>query len=372
MDMKNMSTVLKGLANSINNIASKDINEEQTKHSLVLPFFMALGYNIFDMTEFIPEYTADFGIKQGEKVDYAIVMNGQPIAVIEVKKIGKQLSQDNISQLFRYYSTTDARFAILTNGNDYWFFTDSKKTNKMDTDPYLKIRLTDLTENDTVELCKYSRDNIQRIDISNSIAEIRLRNKSVEIISDIVNGEIPTSFIDWISEVCEVSDLDRAKSAELINEAVQQVLHSVNSASNKCKPHGDTGVSRIKEEEKSNISLEKEYVFNDYTDGDWRLHSPEYIILDGARIDVKSFSEILVLAIKWLLDSGNITVQSLSEVKALHWGSDTEKIRAPKEITGYNRYVTTAFGCGQLIALIEKLFKAANVENSMIKIKFRK
>ena len=43
--------------------------EEATKTSLVLPFIQMLGYDIFDPTEVVPEFTADIGIKRGEKVD---------------------------------------------------------------------------------------------------------------------------------------------------------------------------------------------------------------------------------------------------------------------------------------------------------------
>ena len=46
--------------------------EEATKTALVMPFLQALGYDIFNPAEVIPEFTADVGIKKGEKVDYAI------------------------------------------------------------------------------------------------------------------------------------------------------------------------------------------------------------------------------------------------------------------------------------------------------------
>jgi hypothetical protein len=39
--------------------------EEATKNALVMPFINALGYNVFDPTEVVPEYTADVGIKRG-------------------------------------------------------------------------------------------------------------------------------------------------------------------------------------------------------------------------------------------------------------------------------------------------------------------
>lgn len=52
--------------------------EEAAKTTLVLPFLRALGYDIFDPSEVTPEFTCDVGTKQGEKVDYAIWVEGKP------------------------------------------------------------------------------------------------------------------------------------------------------------------------------------------------------------------------------------------------------------------------------------------------------
>ena len=35
-----------------------------------MPFIAALGYDVFNPIEVIPEFTADVGIKKNEKVDY--------------------------------------------------------------------------------------------------------------------------------------------------------------------------------------------------------------------------------------------------------------------------------------------------------------
>jgi predicted type IV restriction endonuclease len=98
--------------------------EEATKNALVMPFIGALGYNVFDPTEVTPELTADVGIKKGEKVDYAILQDGQPIMLFECKWHGAELKDGHASQLYRYFSVTHARFGVLTNGIIYRFFTD--------------------------------------------------------------------------------------------------------------------------------------------------------------------------------------------------------------------------------------------------------
>lgn len=131
--------------------------EEATKMSLVAPFFQILGYDIFNPSEFCPEFTADVGIKKGEKVDYAILINGTPIILIEVKSINKNLDRHS-SQLFRYYSATNARFAILTNGLTYRFYTDLNEKNKMDTDPFYEFNLLSLSPDDYIEIPKFSKE----------------------------------------------------------------------------------------------------------------------------------------------------------------------------------------------------------------------
>lgn len=144
--------------------------EEATKMSLVAPFFQLLGYDIFNPAEFCPEYTADVGIKKGEKVDYVIIINDKPIILIEVKCIGKKLDRHS-SQLFRYYATTNARFALLTNGIIYRFYTDLNEKNKMDSTPFYEFNLLSLSPNDYNEIPKFSKNCFNESSITDS-AEI--------------------------------------------------------------------------------------------------------------------------------------------------------------------------------------------------------
>ena len=90
--------------------------EEATKNAFILPFISALGYDVFDPCEVVPEFTADVGIKKGEKADYAIFHDGKVIVLLECKKCGTDLSSCHASQLYRYFSVTEARIAILCDG----------------------------------------------------------------------------------------------------------------------------------------------------------------------------------------------------------------------------------------------------------------
>ncbi len=130
---------LRDLASRLEKIVAQLQTEEATKNALVMPFINALGYNVFDPLEVVPEFTADVGTKKGEKVDYAIMQDGKPIILMEVKAANCNLDNAHCSQLYRYFSVTDARFSVLTNGIHYRFFSDLESPNKMDARPFLEV-----------------------------------------------------------------------------------------------------------------------------------------------------------------------------------------------------------------------------------------
>lgn len=131
--------------------------EEATKNAFIMPFIKELGYDVFNPFEVTPELVADIGIKQGEKIDYAIMQNGEPIILIECKHHAAPLNVNNASQLFRYFHTTKAKFSILTNGIEYKFYTDLVETNKMDEKPFFAFNITDIKDNQIEELKKFHK-----------------------------------------------------------------------------------------------------------------------------------------------------------------------------------------------------------------------
>lgn len=150
--------------------------EEATKTSLIMPFFALLGYDVFNPDEFVPEYTADVGIKKGEKVDYAILNGGEPVILIEAKWVKEEL-QKHDSQLFRYFGTSKAKFAILTNGITYRFYTDLEETNKMDEKPFLEINMLDIKEAQVAELKKFKKSAFSIDEIFNTASQLKYSNE---------------------------------------------------------------------------------------------------------------------------------------------------------------------------------------------------
>lgn len=163
---------LKQLAERVLSLKESISTEEATKMSMILPFFQLLGYDVFNPSEFCPEYTADVGVKKGEKVDYAILIDNTPQILIECKWCGESLSKHG-SQLFRYFGTSQAKFGILTNGLTYQFFTDLDETNKMDLTPFLEIHLDNLKDAQINELKKFSKEIFDKDSIFSTASDLK-------------------------------------------------------------------------------------------------------------------------------------------------------------------------------------------------------
>lgn len=147
--------------------------EEATKNALIMPLINALGYNVFDPTEVVPEYTADVGTKKGEKVDYAIMREGAPIILFECKTAGADLDKEHASQLYRYFSVTDARFGILTNGVNYRVFSDLESPNKMDSRPFLEFSILDINDDVAEQLKKFAKATFDLEDILSTASDLK-------------------------------------------------------------------------------------------------------------------------------------------------------------------------------------------------------
>jgi hypothetical protein len=226
---------LKSLADKINQLKSRIETEESTKHAFVLPFIHVLGYDAFNPLEVVPEFTADLGLKKGEKIDYAIFQNGEPIIIVECKSWKEKLTVHN-SQLFRYFHVTKTRFALLTNGINYQFFTDLDDQNKMDEKPFLEFDITNLKENTIGEISKFHKTNFNVDNIVSNASSL----KYIKEIKKQINAELESPSNDFtklfankvytgrLTEkvVDEFKDLVQKSVSQYINDKINDRLNA--------------------------------------------------------------------------------------------------------------------------------------------------
>jgi len=202
--------------------------EEATKNAFVMPFITALGYNVFDPTEVVPELTADVGTKKGEKVDYAILREGKPIMLFECKHCKAELNEDNMSQLYRYFNVTEARFAILTNGIIYRFYTDLDESNKMDAKSFLEFNiLDDIKESLVEDLKKFTKGFFKLDETLIAATELKYTKEIKRIIAEQLDNPTEEFVKLFASKVYagKLTALVKQQFTDLIKKALQQFIN---------------------------------------------------------------------------------------------------------------------------------------------------
>jgi predicted type IV restriction endonuclease len=190
MDFKDQ---VKALAERVVKMKDQVQTEEATKNAFIMPFMQTLGYDVFNPMEVVPEYIADVGTKKGEKIDYAIMRDNVPVILIECKHWREKLEAHN-NQIVRYFTVSKAKFAILTNGIRYRFYTDLVETNLMDEKPFLDIDMIDLRDNQIEELKKFHKSYFDVANIVSSASEMKYTNE----IKLLLQTELKTPSADFI------------------------------------------------------------------------------------------------------------------------------------------------------------------------------
>lgn len=170
------------LSERIEKLKENITTEEATKNAFIMPLISALGYDVFNPLEVVPELDCDLVKKKGEKIDYAIMKDGGPILLIECKHWNQNLNLHD-TQLQKYFVASKARFGVLTNGVEYRFYTDLEKPNIMDEKPFLVIDMLDLSESEIEQLKKFHKSYYDESNILSTAQELKYTTELRNIIS---------------------------------------------------------------------------------------------------------------------------------------------------------------------------------------------
>lgn len=172
------------LSERIKSLKDNIETEEATKQSFILPFFQVLGYDVFNPLEFVPEFTADVGIKKHD------------------------------SQLFRYFGTTKSRFAILTNGIEYKFYSDLDQPNVMDSKPFYILNMEQLNDQSIDYLKNFIRDNLDIDSILGTASDLKYMGLLKSAFKDII--ENPTD--DFVRMILNDGVYDGLKNQRVLDK----------------------------------------------------------------------------------------------------------------------------------------------------------
>lgn len=194
--------------------------EEAAKTAIVLPFLQSLGYDVFNPSEVIPEFTADAVGKKGEKVDYAIKLDDEIRILIECKGLRTTLERKHLSQLFRYFTVTNARFAILTNGRFFEFYSDLEEPNKLDSKPFFTVDLLDVSAASLSELKKFERTSF---DVEKILATAE-RLKYVSLVKKTLGALFEAPTPDFVKMVA--NDVHEGRITAQVRETIESTIRA--------------------------------------------------------------------------------------------------------------------------------------------------
>ena len=211
------------LTEKINQLKDRAINlkdsletEEATKNALIMPFLNALGYDVFNPLEVVPEYVADSRLKKDEKVDYAIMKDGAPAILVECKKVAieKLDIKKHAGQLFKYFTASKAKFIILTNGIVYKFFSDLEEKNILDKEPFFVFNLLDFKENQIENLSEFHKENFNVQKVFENAGDL----KFIRQFAEVLENEYRNLSDDFVKHLIDKSNLECRKTNNVIEK----------------------------------------------------------------------------------------------------------------------------------------------------------
>lgn len=253
MDFKD---VIKQLADKVNQLKDGIQTEEATKNAFIMPFINALGYDVFNPLEVIPEMDCDLVKKKGEKIDYAIMKDGQPIMLIECKHWKQDLSLHD-TQLKKYFVASKAKFGVLTNGIKYQFYTDLIDQNIMDEKPFFEFDITDIKDYQIEELKKFHRSYFDINDILSSASELKYSSELKALFAKEFSNPSPEFVKYFTKQVYDgvVTAKVQEQFAELIKRSISSYVNDL--ISNRLKTALNTQNDDQKIVDKNEISSDE-------------------------------------------------------------------------------------------------------------------
>ena len=283
-------------------------SEENTKQYMVLPFIRALQYDDTNPSEVDREYTLDWGVKEKDRVDYAIKRDDKAIMLIECKKFGLTLNRSRGSQLSRYFTADkDARIGILTDGATYKFFSDLDSDNRMDETPFFQFNTQEFTDMDVSRLEMFTKPMFNLDDI---VQEAK-RTKSIEAVKEAIGRELFNPSEEFISFlVGRVDEQTRQMlDALLVKDAIRDFAFVKRTSSEEPRagsiPIPITDPIQKETEPKDGWTTLKDFVGGKGTKRPDTIRFP-----DGEERGITSWRVLLIEIAEWLVLREILTAES--------------------------------------------------------------
>jgi hypothetical protein len=208
--------------------AAPQMDEANTKAAVLRDFLDLLSWTIPENTRL--EYPVKaFG--KTYKADYALVLEGTPVAFLEAKGVDTSLTEKHRKQLQAYLKNEDVNLGILTNGREYEFYRREIIDSKVTVNTLATATLSSLSDKMTT-LSAFTKDAIQTeewIPILDRIRALRDARTELEARKDELAGEVAHVFTEQLSDVLASPAESQAK--EMIDRLIRDIEREIDDGS---------------------------------------------------------------------------------------------------------------------------------------------
>jgi len=271
--------------------SSPQMDEANTKAAILRDFLELLDWQIPQDTQL--EYSVEaFG--QTYKVDYALILDGTPVAFLEAKGTDTSLTNDHENQLSSYITNKNVTYGILTNGKQYRFFQRRVDASNVDVQRVGNVALEDLP-NRLAVLKAYEKDAIESGEsgkILGRINELREARRILEENKDDLAVELSNTLADKVSD--SISSLAETQAKEMVDRLVENIDTEIDADGKKSKQEITDSPDEIPEMIEDS-DVEGEYII------EIRGDNSTLVVLDD-----DNQSDVMADAVDYLIQNHNL------------------------------------------------------------------
>jgi len=219
------------------------MNEPNTKVRITQPLLEALGWDIYNREEVTLEYPVSIGTSTA-KVDYALMLEGEPAVFVEAKGFDTDIGEPHARQVISYGKVEDVKWVVVTNGKSIRIYNTSWGSTPSDClvdtvdvkDCFDKIETLELLSKESVfsqeidavaRRMKETKDAIRKLveekeQISVGITNV-LRERLGENLQARVENHIP-ELVDTLIKKLEGSPHEIEDAGEIPGEVIRSDL----------------------------------------------------------------------------------------------------------------------------------------------------
>jgi len=201
---------IKELQPLIDHALQNSSNESSTKLIIDRVLQDALGYDIHDI---LMEKNI-----QGKKADYVLSVQGKPVLVLEAKRIGLELKEQQVIQATSYGAYSGIKWALLTNLRVWKLYYINFDAGKITPELILEIDLRDgLSKEEASYFYMFSKHGMEN---QGFLEKMRLKVKALcreNLLTALLSEAVISQLCKTLTEMsqCRLTDVDIRKAVEL-------------------------------------------------------------------------------------------------------------------------------------------------------------